>query len=87
MFKHPSATAPAVQRINVTELYEVRQWAERYACTPQELKAAICVVGNVADDVRRYLADAHPVPNGRAALEAAFQQGADAYDTDARVLW
>ena len=86
MFKHPLTTAPAVQRINVTELYDVRRWAERYNCTPQELKAAICVVGNVSGDVRRYLAHPHPVPNGRAALEAAFQQGADAYATDARVL-
>ena len=86
MSNQPSATAPAVQRINVTEMYEVRQWAERYACSPHELKAAVCVVGNVADDVRRYLAQRHPVPNGRAALEAAFQQGADAYDTDGRAL-
>jgi hypothetical protein len=26
---------------------KVRQWAERYACTPQELKAAVCAVGTL----------------------------------------
>ena len=74
MFKRSSAADSAVQRINITELYELRQWADRYGCTPQELKAAVAAVGNVAHDVRRQLTHPNPPPNGRDALEAAFQR-------------
>ncbi len=63
---------PAVQRINVTELGEVRRWAHRYGCTSLELKAAVLAVGNVASDVQRRLTEGRPAPNARAALEAAF---------------
>jgi hypothetical protein len=73
MFKDNANTLPAVRRINVTEMYEVRQWADRYGCTPKELRDAVRSVGNVADDVQRHLAAAKPAPvSGRAALEAAF---------------
>ena len=71
MFK--SAADPAVQRINVTEMYEVLAWADRCGCTPRELKDAISAVGNIASDVRKHLACPKPTPGGRAALEAAFR--------------
>ena len=71
------ATEPAVQRVNVTEMYDVRRWADRFGCTTQDLKTAIGVVGNVADDVRKYLINPKPATDHRAALKAAFQEPRD----------
>lgn len=72
MFKDKANTAPTVRRINVTERYEVRQWAKQFGCTPQELTEAVRSVGNVADDVQKHLTLARPAGDHRAALEAAF---------------
>lgn len=72
MFKDSANTATTVRRINVTEMYEVRQWANQFGCTPQELKEAVRAVGNVADDVQKHLTPAKPAGGHRAALEAAF---------------
>jgi hypothetical protein len=62
----------AVQRINVTEACDVRQWADRFRCTPDELRKAVSVVCNIASDVSDHLSDRKPASDPRAALEAAF---------------
>jgi|BarGraIncu00222A_1022003.scaffolds.fasta_scaffold196096_1 hypothetical protein len=67
----PSQT-PAVPRINVTELYSVREWSNRYGCTPTELRAAVAAVGNVAADVERHLRPVRDKELDRAALREAF---------------
>jgi hypothetical protein len=65
-----------VQRINVTEPYDVRRWSDRYACTPRQLKDAIAAVGNIASEVQRHLVDPNPPRDSRAAIEAAFHPAA-----------
>jgi hypothetical protein len=73
--KKRSEVVPAVPRINVTELYPVREWATHYGCTPGQLRAAVSIVGNIAADVEKHL---RPAPtetalDRRRALDAAFK--------------
>lgn len=67
-----SPPAPAVPRINVTELYSVREWSNRYGCTPEALRAAVDTVGNIAADVEVHLRPGRDVAHDQAALRAAF---------------
>lgn len=48
------AVAHSRIRIHSDEL-EMRDWSRRYACTPDQLRAAIAAVGTVAADVEAYL--------------------------------
>ena len=64
--------SPAVLRINVTELYSVREWSNRYGCTAAELRAAVAAVGNVASDVEAHLRPVRDRENDRIALREAF---------------
>lgn len=43
------------KRINLNQDYELRDWSRKFGVTPDELKAAVGRVGNVADDVERDL--------------------------------
>lgn len=43
------------QRISLSEDYEVRDWAERFGVTEDQLRAAVGRVGNQADAVKREL--------------------------------
>jgi hypothetical protein len=72
MFRDRSAVEPAVQRINVTEAYDVRLWAERFGCTSRQLRDAVGAVGNIASDVQRHLMNPYAARDARAAVEAAF---------------
>jgi hypothetical protein len=72
MFRDKSAVERAVQRINITEPYDVRLWAERFGCTSRQLRDAVGAVGNIASDVQRHLMNPTPPWDARAALEAAF---------------
>jgi hypothetical protein len=72
MFRDKSAVEPAVQRINITEPYDVRLWAERFGCTSRQLRDAVGDVGNIASDVQTHLMNPSPPLDARAALEAAF---------------
>jgi hypothetical protein len=63
---------PAVVRINVTEPYSVREWATKFSCSTEQLRAAVTAVGNVAADVARYLGPAPDPDVGRQALQRAF---------------
>jgi hypothetical protein len=42
-------------RISLSEDYEVRDWAQKFGVTPDELKAAVKVVGNEASAVEAHL--------------------------------
>jgi hypothetical protein len=42
-------------RISLSEDYEVRDWAKKFGVTPDELKAAVKVVGNDASAVEAHL--------------------------------
>ncbi len=42
-------------RINTSEDYEVRDWSKKFGVTPDELKAAVKVVGNKAAAVEAHL--------------------------------
>jgi len=42
-------------RISLSEDYEVRDWAKKFGVTPDELKAAVKVVGNDAAAVEAHL--------------------------------
>jgi hypothetical protein len=74
MFKDLSSPAVAGPRINVTEPYDVRRWADRFGCSSQALRDAVTAVGNVALDVQRHLVGSPPAADARAALEAAFSR-------------
>lgn len=42
-------------RVNVNEDHEVRYWCDKFACTEQDLRAAVEEVGVMATDVQRHL--------------------------------
>jgi len=42
-------------RINVHLAYELRQWARKFAVTPEDLKAAVNAVGDNARKVEEHL--------------------------------
>jgi len=46
-------------RINVHLAYELRQWARKFAVTPEDLKAAVNAVGDNARKVEEHLNGAH----------------------------
>jgi len=46
---------PDRDRINLTEDYEVRDWAESLGVSQDRLREAVDAVGNSADRVRDYL--------------------------------
>jgi hypothetical protein len=43
------------KRINVSEAYELRDWAARFGVSKEQLKAAVQAVGDQADKVEQYL--------------------------------
>lgn len=43
------------KRISLSEDYEVRDWAKKFGVTPDELKAAVNVVGSDAAAVEAHL--------------------------------
>ena len=45
------------QRINVSQDYELRDWAKTLNTTPERLKEAVQAVGDRADKVREYLGE------------------------------
>ena len=47
--------APDRDRINLSEDYEVRDWAESLGVSRERLHEAVQAVGNSADKVREYL--------------------------------
>ena len=42
------------QRINVNQDYELRDWSEKFAVTPEKLKEAVEAVGDQAFKVEQY---------------------------------
>jgi hypothetical protein len=43
------------KRISLSEDYEVRDWAEKFGVSEDELRRAVEKVGNLAEDVEREL--------------------------------
>jgi hypothetical protein len=43
------------QRINLSQGYEVRDWAKSLCVTEEQLRTAVAKVGNDADKVREHL--------------------------------
>jgi len=43
------------KRINLSEDYEVRDWAEKFGVSQERLREAVGKVGSMADDVEREL--------------------------------
>jgi hypothetical protein len=50
-----NTASPDRDRINLSEDYEVRDWAESLGVSADRLREAVGVVGNPADKVREYL--------------------------------
>lgn len=46
---------PARERINVNEDYEVRDWAQSFNTTPEEIRKAVAAVGDRIADVRDHV--------------------------------
>ena len=46
---------PDVQRIDTTQPFEVRSWADEFGVSVEELHAAIAAVGTRVDAVRAHL--------------------------------
>ena len=49
-------------RINLSEAYEVRDWAERFGVSPDALRAAVQKAGPISLDVARELNKGRPEP-------------------------
>ena len=49
-------------RINLSEDYEVRDWAEKFGVSPEELRDAAERAGPMALDVARHLLKTRPEP-------------------------
>lgn len=47
--------SPDRDRINMSENYEVRDWAKKFGVTEDELRKAVARVGDRADAVRQHL--------------------------------
>lgn len=43
------------QRIDIDQDYEVRDWAQKFGVTPEQLKAAVKAVGDRAEEVEKHL--------------------------------
>ena len=57
MFGNQNIAYPQdAKRIDIYDLYEVRNWCKSFGCTEQELCAAVKAVGTSAALVRHYLA-------------------------------
>jgi len=48
--------APDNRRIDVNDEHEVRNWAQSFEVTPDQLREAVAHVGTSAEKVREYLA-------------------------------
>jgi len=48
---------PDRQRINTSEAYELREWAKKFGVTEDMIRTAVAQVGNMENDVERYLKD------------------------------
>ena len=46
---------PDWQRINTSQEHELRDWAQKFGASQEELKSAVAQVGNQADAVREHL--------------------------------
>jgi hypothetical protein len=76
--ERPSASSgPAVLRINVTERYSILEWSKRLGCTPDELRAAAALVGNVAADIEAHFWPVRDIEKEQATLRAAFFDARD----------
>jgi len=50
-------------RINVSEDYELRDWAKKFDTTPSQIQDAVKAVGDSAADVEMYLKGSHATTN------------------------
>ena len=58
MADHKSKSGnPDRQRINTSEAYELRDWAEKFGVDEDMIRTAVLQVGSMASDVERYLKD------------------------------
>jgi hypothetical protein len=48
------------KRINVNETWEVVYWCKEFGCTAPELEEAVQTVGDLAEDVRIFIAARKP---------------------------
>jgi hypothetical protein len=58
MLVDKNRTPADVNRVNVSEEWEVRWWCDRFGCTETALRTAVSSAGDVADDVQRELKNA-----------------------------
>lgn len=59
----PDTDGPLRERIRVIDDDEVHGWAARFGVTPEDVRAAVKVVGDRAVDVQEYL-HSHHASNG-----------------------
>lgn len=50
-------------RINVSEEYELRNWAKKFDSTPEQIREAVEAVGDRAADVEMHLKGSHATTN------------------------
>ncbi len=50
-------------RIDVNENYELRDWAKKFDCTPDQIREAVKAVGDRAADVEMHLKGSHATTN------------------------
>jgi len=53
--KIPKARSEGRERINISEPFRLSHWAKLFDVTPDQLRAAVKQVGNIRDELERYL--------------------------------
>jgi hypothetical protein len=62
-------------RINVTEDYELQDWAKKFNATPDQIREAVKAVGDRAADVEMHLKGSHATTNADAQKRGAASKG------------
>ena len=63
------------KRIDVTQDYELRDWAKKFDATPDQVKEAVQAVGDRADDVEMHLKGSRSTTNSERTSEASDRKG------------
>lgn len=58
MLVDKNQTPTDLNRVNVSEEWEVRWWCDKFGCTEMSLRTAVSTVGDAAEDVQRELKNA-----------------------------
>ena len=62
-------------RINVDDDQELKEWAQKFDATPQQIRDAVQAVGDQSADVEMHLKGSHSTSNAEAQAAAEKRKG------------